>query len=48
LDAVPKEPIHKFLGSHTRCHFCGQIYNSEEGTKVQGRNKCPKCGGANG
>jgi len=53
LDAVPKAPIHKFLGSHARCHLCGQLYHPEEGTSFDQhtgnpRKKCPNCGGANG
>lgn len=50
LESVPKIPIQQFMGSVSRCHICGQLYNAEEGIKfdhhtANPRKMCPKCGG---
>lgn len=44
LEAVPKIPVSKFMGSHKRCHICGQIF-SEHDLKVYDGDRlgCPQC-----
>jgi hypothetical protein len=48
LANVPKVPIGQFMGSHRRCHICGQIY-SEHDLKPfdqhtgRARHACPNC-----
>lgn len=44
LEAVPKEPIGKFMGSHRRCHICGQIFSEHDLKAFDGnRLGCPNC-----
>lgn len=49
LANVPKEPIYKFRGMHSRCHICGQVKNADEmkpyDTHIRGtvRQACKAC-----
>ena len=44
LAAVPKIPILHFMGSHKRCHICGQIFSEHDLMVYDGnRLACHQC-----